>query len=259
MAVCLLKTLRHIGFTAHSLVPPWDLAISIIDSACESDSDLVRICFDENIPTVMMKHFLTTTSDDSACACLQLVANFVHLAPNRSPLYPEFVADVSRSVTWFLDDVIPLASLTLQACSEPAPWFEYAEQVVGMCAHPAFEMPAQAKAFYASCLSLGFLHNPPNDLSDIGILVPIFCDILPLTDCDQEAVLELIFRYVTHPDAPDDAKCFGCALDALQKPDLHIAEMADGGSAHAMALLECLSTLQRRRSDEQEEASPECQ
>jgi hypothetical protein len=237
----LLETLRGIGFAVHLLVPACEPVISIIDSACESDSAFLGMCLDMDIPAVMMQHFLKTTSDDSACACLQLLANFVRSAPDRSPLYPEFVAEVSRSVIWFLDDVIPLAWLTWQACPEPGVWFEFAERVVGMCANPAFEMAPQAKAFYASCLSLGFLHYRPNDLADIGILVPIFCDFLTLTDCDRESLLELIFRYVTHPEAPDNAECFACALNAIRQPDLDIAEMAARGSSHAMRLLEYFS------------------
>jgi hypothetical protein len=199
IAACLPKTLTDFGFAAQSLVPACDPVISIIDSVCESDSDFVALCLDKGIPVVMMQQLRAATSDDSACACLQLLANFVRSAPDRSPLYPEFVADVSRTVTWFLDDVIPLAWFTWQECPAPEPWFEFAERIVGMCVHPAFEMAPQAKAhtisrilvFYASCFSHGFLQYHPHDLSNIGILVPMFCDLLPLTDCYQESLLEL--------------------------------------------------------------------
>jgi hypothetical protein len=243
LVASLLNTLTAIGFAAHSLVPACDPVISIIDSACESDSDLVGLCLDLDIPAVMMQHFLTTTSDDSACACLQLLANFVRSAPDRSPLYPEFVDYVSRSLAWFLDDVIHLAWLTYQACPRPRPWFEFAELVVGSCANPLFEMAPQAKAFYASCFSHGLLQDRPNDLSDVGNLVPMFCDLLPLTHCHQESILELMLRYFTHPDAPGSPDCFACALEAIRRGDLPIAEMAAAGSARARGLLEYLSTL----------------
>jgi hypothetical protein len=74
---------------------------------------------------------------------------------------------------------------------------------------------------------------------DIGVFVPILCDLLSSADPHRETLLELIFQYAKHLEAGSTVPYFHCAVDAIREADL--AAMAEHGSSTASSILAWLN------------------
>jgi hypothetical protein len=242
----ILERLTIPDFAAHSFVPAWVPVMSLIDSIDQSDECLWGQCFVNCIPAVLLHHIQETVSYDAACACLELVAKFVSFAPDQSPVYPEFVAEVSVRDVRFLDDVIRLASMTYQRSLEPASWLAYSAEALSMDVTSERELRQPAKLFYASCLCDCFSLLSADSPLAIGIFVPLLCDLLPSLVCDSDKLINPIVRYIEDPDAPLDAECFARALEALEEMDW--AHLPEQESLSASCLLRALEGLSQKDS-----------
>jgi hypothetical protein len=242
----LLTTLTLSAFAGHDLVPSCVPVLSIVDSVCKSEEQVVDQCFRQGIPTMLLQHALETVCDDSACACLTLLGRFVAARPDESPVSPDFVTEVLESEPAFLDDLMPLAVQTWTLCTAPLPWLLY---VIDYLEKDRNERPLSARMFCGTCICVCLSRLTPADLPPMERVVPRLCDMLPCPGSNTEALLAMILRYAPAPGpirAPEHQR-FLAAVDSLEEGDL--TTLVDDGSQNAATLLNVLQLLARTRDE----------